>query len=86
MEGWRGAEHVKHAQTGMFNVFEGIHRVREGVVGHNPQGEGHRTRKNTPKRARSFVFGGVGGLKRRRTQKMYPFVRFLCLAQAELGR
>jgi len=48
-------------------------------VGHNPQGEGHRTRKNAPKWACSFVFGGVGGLKRRRTQKMYLFGYVFCV-------
>ena len=28
---WKGGEHVKHAQGGMFNVFEGMGRVREAA-------------------------------------------------------
>ena len=67
----------------------GAFSCSKGVVGHNPRGEGHRTRKNAPKRARSFVFGGVGSLKRRRTQKTYPFGYVFCVRRKRrvwLGR
>ena len=49
MDGWRGAEHIKHAQMGMFDVFEGVRRVGEAP--------------NTKTRlgGRVFVFKGRGG-------------------------
>ncbi len=28
---WKGGEHVKHAQAGVFNVFKGMGRVREAA-------------------------------------------------------
>ena len=49
--GWggRGAEHIEHAQTGVFDVFEGVRKV----------GEAPNTK--TCPGGRVFVFKGRGG-------------------------
>jgi len=61
LEGQRGSEHVKHAQMGVFYMYEGEEMGKRGVKHIKPAQTGV-----------FYVLEGRGGLVGRRTHKTRP--------------